>query len=426
MPRYSLRICLVICATVSCVTPKARCDVNYEDAPISYSSAVADNPVSRLQHRVQAGETTIEFEPQHGYLKSLLKHLEISPTSQVLSFAKVSLQKDRISPETPRAIYFNDQVHVGYVRGGPIEIAVADPSLGGVFYTVDQNADGPMAFHRRTNSCLTCHGAARTRNVPGFVVRSVFPDRGGQPVIAAGSFVTTHRSPIRERWGGWYVTGTHGHMTHLGNFTLEERKKPLAILNHEGQNVTDLTTRFDTTLYLTPHSDLVALMVLEHQTDALNTMIRAGFEVRVKMHGVQVAESSGSSELELLRQEFAAAVAKAADNVTSVLLFDDETELSSSFAGTSGFTQWFANVGRTGEVGRTLRDFDLETRLFRYPVSYLIHSPTFAGLPGPLRQEVARRIRRELGNESRHPVLSQLSEAERSELATLVEHALSD
>ena len=48
-----------------------------------------------------------------------------------------------VSGRTPRALYFNDDVFVGYCQDGEVlEISVADPQLGAVFYTLGQ------AWHR--------------------------------------------------------------------------------------------------------------------------------------------------------------------------------------------------------------------------------------------------------------------------------------
>ena len=204
----------------------------------------------------------------------------------MLTFAKTSLQSSHIGPSTPRTIYFNDEMHVGFVTSSDLsqtllELAVADRNLGMTFYTLAQSADSPPKFARQTNRCLNCHGDTRTRGVPGLLVRSVFPDPEGRPVVAAGSFRTDHASPLKQRWGGWYVTGTHGAQAHLGNFVLPNAKKPKSIDNAPGQNVINLTNRIDVNKYQTGHSDIVALMVLEHQIDALNYITRLRFEARL-------------------------------------------------------------------------------------------------------------------------------------------------
>jgi len=376
--------------SVGLMSSAARAGVNYEEPPINYSTTAPENVVSRLQERMTAGNTGLEWDARHGYLPSLLRALDVPVSSQVLAFSKTSLQDDKIGPKTPRAIYFNDDVHIGYVQRGVLEIAAADPRLGMVYYTLEQTADSPPLFQRRTNNCLTCHGAARTRNVPGLLVRSVFPDSDGQPVIAAGSFLTTPSSPLSQRWGGWYVTGKHGDQLHLGNFSLSERKKPKQIENAQGQNVLDLSNRFDVNQYLSPHSDIVALMVLEHQASAYNLMTQGSFEVRYAQH---ILEQSTGDGIAVADQQLQQAVARSADLIAAGFLYANEVRLTGPIRGTSTFASEFSARGSQTTQGQSLREFDLQTRVFRYPCSYLIQSSYYQKLPKKLRDAVEQRMR---------------------------------
>ncbi len=361
--------------------------VNYEEAPISYSTSKPDNRISQLQDQLNSGTTSLTFDEQSGYLRSLLETLHIPVSTQVLTFGRTSLQDDKISPKTPRAIYFADDIHRGFVQNGLVEIAVHDPALGMVFYTLKQTKDEAPVFQRQTNSCLTCHGAARTKNVPGVLVRSVYPDPEGHPVVAAGSFLSTHRSPLNQRWGGWYVTGKHGDQQHLGNFILTGTKKPKTVDNASGHNVTDLAERFDTTRYLTPHSDLVALMVLEHQTETMNILTTASFEIR---HAQYLIEQAGKNADALGKAQklLSDRLAKNSEAIARAFLFAEETPLTSTITGTSAFTDEFAAKGPRDDKGRSLRDFDLQTRMFRYPCSYLIQTDVFRALPETLKEAV--------------------------------------
>lgn len=256
-----------LCLTASSSLIHAADD--FERAPINYSQATPDNAVSRLQQQLETGEASLKFDAERGYLDSILKALKIPTSSQVLVFSKTSLQRSRISAKTPRAPYFNDDVYVGFcLNGDVVEISVADPQLGTVFYSMDQDETEPPKFLRQTDACLLCHGSSNTKYVPGHTIRSVFADAAGQPILAAGTHRTDHTSPLKERWGGWYVTGTHGDQEHLGNLIVRSKRVPDKIDNSAGQNVTDLSTLFNVAPYVAPHSDLVALMVLEHQRRA--------------------------------------------------------------------------------------------------------------------------------------------------------------
>lgn len=365
--------------------------VNYEEAPISYSTSKPDNRISQLQDRLGDHTVSLAFDEQTGYLRSLLETLRVPVSSQVLTFGRTSLQDDRISPTTPRAIYFADDIHLGFVQNGLIEIAVQDSKLGMVFYTLKQTPDEPPVFLRQTNSCLTCHGAARTKNVPGVLIRSVYPDPEGHPVVAAGSFLSTHRSPLSQRWGGWYVTGRHGDQQHLGNFVLTSVKKPKTIDNTAGHNLEGLADRFDTSKYLSPHSDLVALMVLEHQTDTLNVLTQASFEVR---HAEYLMSQAGENSEQKAAAEklLSDRLVKNTEQIVKAFLFADEVALTSPVSGTSEFVTQFSMNSNRDSKGRSLRDFELQTRMFRFPCSYLIETPAFRDLPETLREQVLIRL----------------------------------
>ncbi len=350
------------------------------------------NPIARLRDRLRRGEATLEFEPAHGYLKSLLGALDIPVSSQTLVFSKTSLQHDRISPNTPRAIYFNDDVMIGFCfRGRVLEIATADERLGASFYTLDQTPRAKATPRRQTEACLLCHGSSANRGYSGHIVRSLFVDRKGDPDFSKPSFRTDHTSPLAQRWGGWYVTGTSGSQKHMGNIPFHETSKS-DITEADGSNVVDLKDRFTTSYYLTPHSDIVALMVLEHQTGMLNRLARAGLETRsIVIEDRERNESLGKPIDE--RSEFAKSrIRNLCDDVVSYMLFRDETKLTDRIEGTSSFAADFATRGRRDSKGRSLRDFDLRSRLFLHPCSYLIESRAFDSLPIELKESIYQRL----------------------------------
>jgi hypothetical protein len=119
-----------------------------------------------------------------------------------------------------------------------------------------------------------------TRGVPGHILRSVFAMRDGSPDFRSGTHLTTDASPMSERWGGWYVTGKHGAMRHMGNATLAGEPGSAHVDREKGANVTDLSPYFDTDAYPTPGSDIVALLVLQHQADVHNLLTKVGGQVR--------------------------------------------------------------------------------------------------------------------------------------------------
>ncbi len=367
--------------------------VDYEHPPINYLSAPVDDVAARLQAQLDAGQVVLTFDEKSGYLSSLLQTLHIPPSSQVLVFSKTSFQQTRISPHRPRAIYFNDDTYVGWVqRGDVIEISSIDAQQGAVFYTLDQQQTDRPHFDRQTHNCLVCHGSSHTGGIPGNFVRSIYPDRGGQPVLSEGTFRTDFTSPLSERWGGWYVTGTHGGQRHMGNVTVQNKNQSEKLDVEAGANVTDLKPLVDVAPYLTPHSDIVALMVLEHQTAIHNAITAANYSARITQRDARIMNEALERDADYESDSTERRYASAAEKVLDALLLVGEYRLTAEIMGTSSFAEQFAARGPGDRQGRSLRTFDLQTRLFKYPCSYLIYSATFDGLPPAVRDRVLRRL----------------------------------
>ncbi|MEM6690643.1 MAG: hypothetical protein AAF664_14505 [Planctomycetota bacterium] len=367
--------------------------INYAGPPINYQTASLDNVVSRLDEKLADGRVILEHDEEFGYLKSLLNELQVPVESQTLVFSKTSLQLRRISPRRPRAIYFGDEVYVGYCwRGDMLEIAVTDPVQGAIFYTLDQEPSDkkPSRMIRDRGACLSCHSSSRTQNVPGYLVRSGYVDGAGHYLLGRGSFLSDATSPFRERWGGWYVTGSHGDMRHMGNTI--SIKDDTEFDFEKGANLVDLSTKFRAEHYLSPHSDLVALMVLEHQSQMHNAMAQANYESRRAIHQSEEMNELLERPKGYLSDSAKRRIEKAATNVLTHLLFVDEFPLECTVSGSSEYVSVFEKLGPFDSHGRTLRQFDLENRMFRYPCSYLIYSEAFAGLPEIVRNRVLERL----------------------------------
>jgi hypothetical protein len=409
-PTHTLTAALVLLLAAGLCLPAADLDAD----PIRYSTAPAVNAVSRLQERLAAGQATLAHDKKHGYLKGLLKALAVPESSQVLVFSKTSLQRHRISPVRPRALYFNDDVYVGYCQSGDIvELSAADPNLGTVFYALDQKNAARATITRQGEQCLLCHGSSQNEGLPGLLVRSVYPDARGLPVLSAGSHRTDHTSPLRERWGGWYVTGTSGRQTHLGNLTVAERTRPEEVDNRAGVNVTDLRKFFKTSLYLTPHSDVVALMVLEHQTGAHNRLTRANFLTRLALHDEAELNKALGRQMPGHSESTVGRIQNAGEPLVKYLLYGEEAPLTEAVQGTSTFAAEFARRGPFDRKGRSLRDFDLHKRMFKYSCSYLLYSAAFDGLPVEVKDYVYRRLWEVLSGKDTSKDFAHLSAADR-------------
>jgi hypothetical protein len=377
------------------------------DEAIQYAAGDLQNPVALLQQRIDRGEARLEFNDKHGYLESVLQQLKVPVSSQVLVFSKTSLQVSRISPQKPRAIYFNDDVYVGYVQHGVLEISVADARKGAVFYTLAQRRVDKPQFVRGLDQCLQCHLSVNTMKVPGFLVRSVFADSAGEPLTSAGSFLTDHRSLLSERWGGWYVTGTHGEQRHMGNVVVKSIGHPERLDRDAGANVTDLKGRVNTTPYLSPHSDLVALMVLEHQTRLHTLITRVAYEARLEVKQNAAGGSlTGGSELPPQMEGMVEALLR-------YLLFAEEAPMAGPMRGTSNFQTEFEALGPKDSQGRSLRQMDMTRRMFKYPCSYLIYSEDFDTMPGIVKARLYWRLWEALSGADQSQKFAALSPADR-------------
>lgn len=242
---------------------------------VSGESGSTDDAIARLGRRLADGTASLEYGDLAGSLPSLLRLLDIDVDSQALVFSKTSFQHSLINPKNPRALYFNDNVAIGMVPGGTVyEMVALEPSHGLAFYTLDTRKTERPAFRRRGVECLFCHGPGN-KGAAALVVASVIPGADGTPAYTS-AFIDTidHRTPFERRWGGWYVTGTHGSESHMGNAVASDPEHPLDLDTANSQNVTSLAGRFDLGKYLTGTSDIVALMTLEHQVGAVNRLGR--------------------------------------------------------------------------------------------------------------------------------------------------------
>jgi hypothetical protein len=340
-----------------------------------------NDAIARLGKQIETGVVTLDYRPGAGYLPSLLEHLGVEVDSQVLVFSKTSFQQALINPQNPRALYFNDHVSVGTVPGAEVyELLALDPTDGVAFYTLSTKQTERPRFQRRGVECLFCH-APGNKGAPALTLASVFPTADGTPAFT-GSFIATvdHRTPFEDRWGGWYVTGTHGSQKHMGNAIAPDPDHPFDLRETGAQNLKTLAGKFDVSKHLTGSSDIVALMTLEHQVGMTNRINAVSFQYRCAERSVGISEA--------FLKRFDAEL----EDLVRYMLFADEAPLRERTTGTSTFARTFADRGPRDHAGRSLREFDLRTRLFRYPLSYMIYSELFDRMPTAVRQRVYQRL----------------------------------
>ena len=375
---------------------------------IGYATAPATDPVAKLARRIASGDAKLQFAPGRGYLDSLLAALDVDASSQTLVFSQTSLQSRRIRPQTPRAIYFNDSVYVAWVQHGPIEIASLDPNLGPVFYLLDQSPSSGPKFDRELKRCLGCHDSYSLSGggVPRFIVGSGYVGPDGSLVTHEGWILVTDQTPLESRWGGWYVTGHSGDQVHLGNMIIRSYTDFDRLEDLRAGNIDTLDGLFDTRPYLTDKSDIVALMVLEHQVNVQNAITRVSYDTRTALDKERSAEEAPSAATAKLIDE-------AIEPLVETMLFVGAVKLTSPLSGLPAFVEQFEKRGVRDAAGRSLRELDLKTRLFRYPLSYTIYSDAFAALPEVVKTAVYRRLDAVLEGEARDEKFADLTPADR-------------
>jgi len=380
--------------------------IPFSDAPIYYRSEKLDDPVARLQRRLDQGEVKLNYSAGHGYLRAVLEALHVPANSQTLVFSKTSFQYPYISPAAPRALYFNDDVYVGQVQNGrSLEFVSFDPTQGAIFYIMDEHETDHPSFERAENDCIQCHIASSTRGVPGVLLRSVYTHAAGAQAGGTPAFITGQESPFKDRWGGWYVTGLLTSPGHLGNGVLADGSRADAFDRTMRAAIADLDQVLDTSHYLENSSDVVAHLVLAHQTQMHNLITQTNYQTRL----AQYAESSGKASAEEVRRR----IEKPAEQLLRYLFFANEAPIAGTIDRRSEFAAEFAARGPRDGQGRSLRDFDLEKRIFKYPCSYLIYSEAFDSIPEPAKSYIDRRVFEILTAEDQTPDFSRLSAADR-------------
>ncbi len=417
MVRVLFALTTTSAALLATTTPAAAqlpYDTQYPTIP--YATGEPSGPVAVLARRLADGDVTLAREGQSAYLAAVLSELRVPVSSQMLVFSRTSLLARLIWPETPRAIYFNDRVYVAWTPGSDgLEISAQDPELGAVFYSLEPDAEGGPEIRRQTGFCLQCHDSYSLTGggVPRHIMGSGPTDENGQLASHELWQMTTDTTPIRERWGGWYVTGTHGDQLHMGNVTVGGRGGDSLTA---GGNLTDLSQLIDVAPYLGAHSDIVALLVAEHQVTVQNLITLVGYRVRTALHNDQQAGHPPGE----MSPRTSRLVEGLGESLVRALLFVGAPRFEHPVEGTSSFASDFAARGRKDAQGRSLRDLELQTRLFRYPLSYLVHSPEYDALPAPAHSYVEGRLQSILRGEEGGRDFGHLSDSDQETILSIL------
>jgi hypothetical protein len=397
---------------------------DFEYPTIGYAETPKHNAFARLQEKLNRGDVKLEWRAPRGYLDSLLKALNIDKSSQTLVFSKTSLEIAYITEKTPRAIYFDDEVYVAWVPGAPaLELMAVDSVIGPVFYTLP-NRDPAVAakLERETLRCLNCHDSFSLMGggVPHFLMVSTYAGIEGEQAQRNASIDTTDATPWKSRWGGWYVTGQHGNQQHLGNVVIKTQQDLDNVEALRRGNLDTLQSLFDTKPYLTDKSDIVALLILQHQVTVHNLITRVHFKARSFVARDPAAAAKPNPSWEDFSPRTQKALKAMLEPLVKGLLQVNAADFTGRVAGNSGFDEWFQKQGPRDRRGRSLRDLDLNTRLFRYPLSYLIYSDGFEGLPEYAKRHVYMRLGEVLRGQDRSSGFAKLTPAERQAILEIL------
>ncbi|WP_075090837.1 hypothetical protein [Haloferula sp. BvORR071] len=389
-------------------------DADFWDLPpIRYSDTKPNDSVTKLAAALASGEKKVEGKTGLERLRFVLKELDVPEESQILVFSKTSLQVALIQPKNPRALFFSNDAYVGYVPGGSIEVIVQDPVLGDIFYVIETEENGKLKVERDTSLCMSCHGTARTEGIPGVQVRSVFPNSEGHPLLAMGTSHVNHDTPLAERWGGYYVTGRSS-QGHLGNRTFTEgadaQPKPSDLL--------DLRGVIDVSKYPRPTSDIVALMVLEHQCRMHNLLNAATLQYRRACFIGKTIDPEADPD-----QGSAGRVADGmAAKIVECLFYKDEAKPGDDLVGGEEFQKAFTARYPKTKAGDSLVEFHLYDRIFKNRCSYMVYSQAFRDLPPRVKQAVFAGMKAVISGEDSS--FSYLKESERKRVDAILKETL--
>jgi len=352
--------------------------VLHEHPAIQYANRPTTDAVATLQQALTRGTRTLARDSKTGYLRSVLSALDVSVESQLLVFSKTGVQSAYTSPHNPRALFFNDSVVVGYVPGAPaLEIAADDAQQGVVFYTVDQTSDGAAPVRR--TGCTACHVSASTLDVPGIIVRSNTVAEDGTVVAQMGSVDVSHETPHPDRWGGWFVTqdaasAPYAQRAHAGNISFSGKGNTSNQILVEWRDSAP-----ETRGYLASTSDIVSLLVFDHQMHGINLLTRLNWDARVAAYDDKTPAADAGIQARI-------------NELADYLLFIGEQPPAVPQVALPEFAAHLEARVPKDSRGRSLGQLDLNRRLMRYPCSYLVYSAAFDGLAPAIREAVYRRM----------------------------------
>jgi hypothetical protein len=310
---------------------------------------------SELLRRVGKKEVKLDTSSRQTLTKGLLDQLHVPVTSQLLVFSGTASQGAKVRSGNPRALYFNDEVYIGVVPEGFVEMIGVDPEFGPVWYSIEKVVRGVAPEAQRDTSCFGCHGSSS--GVPSMFTRFVLPNEAG----GRDDFLDStegHHAAFATRFAGYHVTSVA---------PLSHTKEGLITLRHAGKVAIKhikVGERYDPSLHLTRTSDIVAHLLHAHQVGFVNLAAEINTYAR---DGRLRSPDVGKPDPEVL--------SAMVDKLVRYMLFADEAPLpEGGVTGHPDYLRDFASNRRPCKVGPSLKDLDLRTRMFKYRCSYMIYT----------------------------------------------------
>jgi hypothetical protein len=396
-------------ASVMAAEPAYRV-MDFRAPPHNYNEHQPKDRFAGLLKQIEKGEFQPDTSSDQALLRSLLQGLKVPVSSQILLFSASSLQSEIINPRNPRALFFNEDTYVGYVPGGVLEVAAADPEVGPIFYVFDRlQPGGPFPRVQRGTKCFNCHGGTATKRLPGLIAESLLVSQAGSSLETYRRDEQGHQIPLENRFGGWHLTGKHHISGHKANvFGLARGGKIEKTEVVPGQT-------WDTAKHLLPTSDILPHLVHEHQIGFENRLVRGIYIVRQLKHDRKgMLGSAEQAEIDAWSQDFARYV-----------LFADEAKFPrEGIEGDPAYVRDFLEGRITSKRGLSLKDFDLKTRLFKHRCSFMLYTDTWEHAPKEIKDRVYYRMAEALRDAQ--PSMPHLATEERRVIREILKETLRD
>lgn len=399
----------LICSSVMGAETPYRV-MDFRAPPHNYAEHEPKDRFAAVLKQIEKGELQPDTSSDHAMLRSLLQALKIPVSSQILVFSASSLQSEIINPRNPRALFFNEDTYVGYVPGGVLEVASADPEVGPIFYVFGRSQPGgPFPRVERGTKCFNCHGGTATKRLPGLIAESLLVSQAGSSLETYRRDEQGHQIPLENRFGGWHLTGKHhisGHKANVFGFA-----RPGTIDKTEvvpGQT-------WDLAKHLLPTSDILPHLVHEHQIGFENRLVRGIYIVRqLKADRKGMLGSTELAEIDAWAQDFARYV-----------LFADEAKFPrEGIEGDPAYARDFLEGRVMSKRGLSLKDLDLKTRLFKHRCSYMLYTETWEHAPKELKERVYYRMAEALRDAQ--PSMPHLAMEERRAIREILKETMRD